>query len=162
MRVKTIIDEDFTNYRYPAMFIGTISCGGKCCVEAGIALDVCHNDGWRSCIPVAISNKGIIDRYLTNPLTQAIVFGGLEPFEQWEELYDFITEFRHKYGNCLDDIVIYTGYRLEEITTQINELKRFSNIIIKYGRYIPNKPTRYDDILGIHLSSDNQWAERIS
>ena len=28
MRVKTIVDEDFTNYKKPAMFIGTISCGG--------------------------------------------------------------------------------------------------------------------------------------
>lgn len=38
MRVKTIVDEDFTNYKKPAMFIGTISCGGKCCIEAGIPL----------------------------------------------------------------------------------------------------------------------------
>ena len=33
MRVKTIVEEDFTNYKKPAMFIGTISCGGKCCLE---------------------------------------------------------------------------------------------------------------------------------
>ena len=46
MRVKTIVDEDFTNYKKPAMFIGTISCGGKCCIEAGIPLSVCQNDGW--------------------------------------------------------------------------------------------------------------------
>ena len=29
-------------------------------------------------------------------------------------------------------------------------------------RFIPNKPSRYDDVLGIELSSDNQFAERIS
>lgn len=29
MRVKTVVDEDFTNYKKPAMFIGTISCGGQ-------------------------------------------------------------------------------------------------------------------------------------
>ena len=36
MRVKTVVDEDFTNYKKPSMFIGTISCGGKCCIEAGM------------------------------------------------------------------------------------------------------------------------------
>lgn len=51
MRVKTIVDEDFANYKKPSMFIGTISCGGKCCIEAGIPLSVCQNDGWRSCAP---------------------------------------------------------------------------------------------------------------
>lgn len=45
MRVKTIVDEDFTNYKKPAMFIGTISCGGKCCIEAGIPLSVCQMMG---------------------------------------------------------------------------------------------------------------------
>lgn len=29
MRVKTVVDEDFTNYKKPAMFIGTISCGAS-------------------------------------------------------------------------------------------------------------------------------------
>lgn len=55
MRVKTIVDEDFTNYKKPAMFIGTISCGGKCCIEAGIPLSVCQNDGWRSCAPLRLT-----------------------------------------------------------------------------------------------------------
>jgi len=29
MRVKTIVDEDFVNYKKPSMFIGTISCNGS-------------------------------------------------------------------------------------------------------------------------------------
>ena len=41
-------------------------------------------------------------------------------------------------------------------------LKNYDNIIIKYGRYIPNQPSRYDSILGVTLASDNQYAERIS
>lgn len=45
MRVKTVVDEDFTNYKKASMFVGTISCGGKCCTEAGLPLSVCQNDG---------------------------------------------------------------------------------------------------------------------
>ena len=44
MRIKAIIDEDYTNYKKPAMFIGTASCCGKCCKEAGLPLSVCQND----------------------------------------------------------------------------------------------------------------------
>ena len=73
MRVKTIVNEDFTNYKKAAMFIGTISCGGKCCIEAGIPLSVCQNDGWRSCAPIVASDREICMRYLSNPLTDAIV-----------------------------------------------------------------------------------------
>ena len=36
------------------------------------------------------------------------------------------------------------------------------NIIIKYGRFIPDSKSRYDNILGITLASDNQYAEEIN
>ena len=63
---------------------------------------------------------------------------------------------------CDDDIVIYTGYNKEEIVDKITQLADFKNIIIKFGRYVPNRPSRYDEILGITLVSDNQYAEKIS
>ena len=123
MRVKTIVDEDFTNYKKPAMFIGTVSCDGKCCKEAGIPLSVCQNDEWR------------------NSLTQAIVFGGLEPFEQFGEVFNVIGKLRAEY-NCNDDVVIYTGYNRDEIEDRVNALDLFGNVIVKFGRYIPNRPSR--------------------
>ena len=58
--------------------------------------------------------------------------------------------------------MIYTGYYDYEIKDQLNELKQYPNIIIKYGRYIPNQSPHYDEILGVKLVSDNQYAERIS
>lgn len=61
-----------------------------------------------------------------------------------------------------DDIVIYTGYCKEEITEYIGKLKIFPNIIIKFGRFIPNQEKHYDEVLGIYLAFDNQYAERIS
>ena len=108
-----------------------------------------------------MDNKTLINRYLNNFITSSIVFGGLEPFEQFDELKDFIYDFRMNY-KVLDDIIIYTGYKPEEIINEIKELEVFPNIIIKFGRYLPNKPSRYDDILGITLASDNQYAKYIS
>lgn len=161
MRVKTIVDEDFTNYKKPSMFIGTISCGGKCCIEAGIPLSVCQNDGWRSCAPVAVSNREICMRYLGNPLTSAIVIGGLEPFEQAKEVRKLVWMLRDVF-DCDDDVVIYTGYNPNEIWDCLEELSQFSNIYVKFGRYIPGHEPHYDEVLGVSLASPNQFATKIS
>ena len=53
-------------------------------------------------------------------------------------------------------------YWADEIAEQVEKLKGFKNIIIKFGRFIPNNSGRYDDLLGVHLASDNQYAEQIS
>lgn len=161
MRIKSIVDEDFTNYKKASMFIGTISCGGKCCIEAGIPLSVCQNDGWRSCAPIAMSDRQICMRYMANPLTNAIVIGGLEPFEQAKEVRKLVWMLRNVFM-CDDDVVIYTGYTPDEIEEEVKLLSEFKNIIIKYGRYVPNARTRYDDVLGVNLVSDNQYAVKIS
>lgn len=161
MKVKTIIDEDFVNYRRSSMFIGTSQCNGKCCREAGIPLSVCQNDAWRTSATIDIPNGVIIRRYLQNDITTAICFGGLEPFEQFDELYNFIYVLRNGY-KCEDDIVIYTGFNPDEISAEISVLKEFPNIIVKFGRYIPGQQPHYDEVLGVNLASDNQYAEIIS
>lgn len=161
MRVKAIIDEDFSNYKIPAMFIGTISCGGKCCIESGIPLSVCHNDGWRSRAPVKFSDEEICRRYLSNPLTGALVLGGLEPFEQFDEVFSLVFALRRKFS-CNDDVVIYTGYNRNEIETEVTRLAVFPNIVVKFGRFVPGKAPRFDKTLGVTLASDNQYSERIS
>ena len=160
MLLKTIIDEDFVNYKVPSMFIGTAFCGGKCCVEAGIPLSVCHNDKWRKADPIFVEDSDICRRYLDNDITKAIVIGGLEPFEQFTELCEMLAALRNEY-KCNDDVVIYTGYYPKEIESEIEFLKFYGNIIVKFGRYIPGKPHRYDELLGVTLASDNQFAERI-
>lgn len=153
--------EDFSNYRLPAMFLCSPTCGGKCCIEAGIPLSVCQNDKWRNQPAQEVPDEDIIERYLENPITKAIVFGGLEPFEQFWELVPFIEKLRWTY-NCMDDVVIYTGYNKKEIEKELLILKGFPNIIVKFGRYHPNDIERFDDILGVTLASSNQYAQRIS
>lgn len=96
--------------------------------------------------------------YMKDGLEEAVVIGGLEPFLQFEELNSFITLLRK---STSDDVVIYTGYYRNEIEDKIGTLAMQGNIIVKYGRYIPNRPHVKDDILGVTLASDNQYAERV-
>jgi hypothetical protein len=102
----------------------------------------------------------IFNRYSSNPLTKAIVIGGLEPFLQFEEIYNLIKYFRE--NNCEDDFVIYTGYYLHEIEDYVKKLKQFNNIILKVGRYVPTLMKRYDELLGVDLISNNQYGIKIS
>ena len=156
MRVKDIIDLDFVNYKKPSMFIGFPTCTFKCDKECGQA--VCQNSSLAAAPTIEISNEEIIKRYINNPITEAIVCGGLEPFDDFSEIYSFIMDFRD-YSE--DDIVIYTGYYPKEISSYLKKLAVFKNIIIKFGRFIPNKPHKFDDILGVELASDNQFAKRL-
>lgn len=158
MKIKGIIEEDFIQYKKPSMFILTSTCTFKCEKECGIK-GLCQNNPLINTLSKDINDEALINRYRNNPLTQAIVFGGLEPFDQFEELFNFIKKFREV---SLDDIVIYTGYYKEELLEKISELKIFPSIIIKFGRYIPNQVKHRDEVLGIELASSNQAAERIS
>ena len=157
MILKGIIDEDFINYRKPSMVLEFSSCNFKCDKECG--MQVCQNSKLALAPNINVSIDYFILRYANNPITEAIVMQGLEPFDSLKDLTEFIARFRKC---CDDDIVIYTGYKEEEISNLITMfLEGLPNIIIKFGRYIPNQQTHYDDVLGVSLASDNQYAKRI-
>ena len=59
-------------------------------------------------------------------------------------------------------MVIYTGYYPDEVTAILDKLQKFDNIVVKFGRYIPNTKSCFDKELGVTLASDNQYAVRIS
>ena len=157
MLVKDIIDNDTINYKKISMFIIFPKCTFKCDKECG--KQVCQNSTLALSPNIEISIEDIVKRYLNNPITEAIVCGGLEPFDSWEDLYTLVTTLR---DHTDDFIIIYTGYYPIEIESQIQALKRFKNIIIKFGRFMPNQPHHYDNILGVKLASTHQYAERIS
>ncbi len=160
MKVKGLVEEDFTNYKEPSIFIATCYCNWKCCNEGNFPVTICQNNPIYKQPNIEISVDEIFHRYISNLITNSLVIGGLEPFLQFKDILELIKYFREH--NCNDDIVIYTGYYPNEIEEQIKQLKQFSNIIIKFGRYIPNQQSHYDEVLGIKLASDNQYAERIS
>ena len=161
MKVHAIIDEHYSDYKKPSMMIGVAYCGGKCCTEAGLPLSHCHNDEWRHRDPKNVNDDEICVGYMNNPITQAIVFGGLEPLEQQDEVLSLVSMFRNKYG-CDDDIVIYTGYTEIEASKFVKKISEFKNIIIKFGRYVPSQTQHYDETLGVYLASDNQYAKVVS
>lgn len=169
MLIKGITDEDFINYKVPSMYIATATCSFKCDKEYGH--QICQNSELVKQPTHNVDELDIVSRYISNPITKAIVFGGLEPIDSPFDLFWLINLFRTE---TKDDIVIYTGYTKEELqnmdiqypnahtVNMFSSLQFFKNIVIKFGRYIPNQQPHYDPVLGVYLASDNQYAERIS
>lgn len=157
MIIKQLVDEDFVNYKKPSMFVGFPKCSFKCDKECG--MQVCQNSTLALSQNINIDTNRLVERYLSNPITHAIVCGGLEPIDTFDELIEFVSVLRE---NTEDDIVIYTGYYKNEILYNINELSKFKNIIVKFGRFIPNQEKHFDETLGVYLASNNQYSERIS
>lgn len=156
MEIKNLIEEDFVNYKKPSMFIATSKCNFKC--EKENPTCKCQNSTLATNPLFKIDDSVIIQRYLNNNITKAIVLGGLDPFDTFEELHDFIWKFRQLSD---DDIVIYTGYNVSETWDKIRKLYKFKNLIIKFGRFLPDSKSRYDEVLGVTLVSDNQMAMTI-
>nr|DAJ75480.1 MAG TPA: 4Fe-4S single cluster domain protein [Bacteriophage sp.] len=153
MKIKGIISEDFVNYKKPSMTIMFPTCNFKC------GSDYCQNTSLAKEPDIELSTENIVSRYIGNPITEAIVIQGLEPFDSYYDLIELIEAVRRK---CDDDIVIYTGYNKDEILGEIEYLSTYQNIVIKFGRYVPNNEKHFDDVLGVYLASDNQYAEEIS
>lgn len=153
MKVKGIISEDFVNYKKSSMTIMFPYCTFKC------GTDYCQNSSLADEKNIEISIEEIVKRYIQNPITESMVMQGLEPFDSWNDLYLLLAELR-KYSS--DDFVIYTGYNKNEIQDKIKQLSIFKNVIVKFGRYIPNQEKHYDNVLEVYLASDNQYAEKIS
>ena len=76
--------------------------------------------------------------------------------ELFQFIYKLIQYFRQH--NCNDTFVIYTGYYPNEIKKYLEALSKFDNIIIKFGRYKQNSNSIFDEVLGVELASDNQYA----
>lgn len=154
MLLKGIIDEDFVNYKKPSMVLEFPHCTLKCGAE------LCQNSSLVNSPDIRVDVHDICTRYINNPITEAVVMQGLEPFDSWEDVQDFVVALR-LHRNCPDDIVIYTGYDESEIIGKTQWLSIFNNIIVKFGRYIPNQFVHYDNVLGVNLASDNQYAKKL-
>jgi hypothetical protein len=157
MVIKGLKDEDFTNYKKPSMFIIFPSCSFKCDKENGCNL--CQNSHLAQEPEIYMPVLSIVARYKENPITKAIVCGGLEPFDSADNLANLVHVFRQ---HTNDDIVIYTGYEEWELlgNPYYEKILEYGNIVIKYGRFRPDQTLHYDEVLGVKLASDNQYAKR--
>lgn len=157
MRIIDLIDEDFVNYKKPSLFLALPFCTFKCEKECGI--QCCQNSSLAKQPIIEISTEKLVQRYLENPISESVVMGGMEPLDSFEDVIEFISILR-KHSD--DSVIIYTGYYKSEIEDKIEQLQKFSNIIVKFGRFKPNEPHHIDPILGVELASTNQYAEKIS
>jgi hypothetical protein len=156
MRVKGIIDYDCTNYKEPCLTIQFPFCTFKC--DALNGCKVCQNSQLANEPDIEVSGEFIWNLYEQNPLTKAFCFQGLEPFDSYLDLLSLVMFIRmHK--KCDDPIIIYTGYNEGEDYVVENSLRHYNNIIIKYGRFIKGHTPHYDELLGVNLASDNQYAK---
>lgn len=169
MEIKFLIDEDIVNYKKISMVVGMPKCDGKCWKDlndkgGNYDWTLCQNHSIQQEKSTYISIDDLSRRYKSNPLTKAIVFAGMEPLLSKRDIIDFITWLRNV-ELCGDDIVIYTGYKEDEKEAQefLKDLKTCGafNIIIKYGRYVPDQDPHVDQVLGVKLASDNQYAKRV-
>lgn len=159
MKVKGIIDYDCSNYRLPTLTIEFPYCTFKCDKLNGC--QVCQNSRLAAEPDIEVSGELIWKLYSENPLTKAFCFQGLEPFDSFMDLIDLIKFIRIT-KECNDSIIIYTGYNKGEDSIVEKSLSCFSNIIIKWGRFILGHEPHYDEVLGVKLASNNQYAERFT
>ena len=153
MKIRGLTDYDIINYKEPTLFIAFPYCNFKCDIES--ASKNCQNSELIKQPLIDIPLIKIFDIYKANPLTKGIVCGGLEPFDSFDELEWLCHVFRD-FSN--DIIIIYTGYTEDELIKEVNQLKKIGNIIIKFGRFVPNETSHYDEILVVNLASNNQYA----
>lgn len=165
MLIKGVIDEDFVNYKKPSMVVLFPNCTFKCEKECGKR--VCQNSALAQAPNIGIESnlEFLTERYMNNPITKALCFSGLDPIDDFKNMLNMGIIFRML---CDDDIVIYTGYTEEELSemnddsgTYLEQIKHFlSPCVVKYGRYIPDQPSHFDEVLGVNLASNNQYAVR--
>ena len=159
MKVKLIETEWYQDYKLPSMFIAFPTCTFKC--EKENEACSCHNSSLAKAKTIDISYDEVLRQYVNNPITRAIVCGGLEPMDSFEDLVALIATLRLRY-KCKDDVVIYTGYTYRECAERgwIKRLELLGNVVIKFGRFIPGDTPHHDSILGVTLASRNQLAMR--
>lgn len=130
----------------------------KCDKENGVQL--CQNWRLAAAPSQTVHINGFMRNYMNNPITEAIVIQGLEPFDSLIDLYTVAAALQD--FNITDDLVIYTGYTREEVGCKLKPLFQIpGHLIIKWGRYRPNQEPHYDPVLGVKLASDNQYGELI-
>ena len=155
MILKGIIDESFGDYKLCSMLLITNSCEWKC--------EGCQNVHLSTLPSIEYQDDEIFCRFLTNPLSEAIVFGGLEPLDQADEIVKFIRKAKDEYHLGIP-LIFYTGYTEEELSSfKFNSFRDIckeyrGRVIIKCGRYIQNCPPKYDENLGVTLISNNQFS----
>lgn len=145
----------FSDFNLISIYCATTRCNGKCKKDNPIV--VCQNEEIREKLDEYKEYSGyeIYNIAKENKFCEAILFSGLDPLDDFENLITVIKEIRELNKNY--PIAIYTGYTEDEIKEKIDMLRLYSPIYLKVGRYIPNRNSIVDKVTGVKLISDNQY-----
>lgn len=160
IKLKGLMEENLHDYKKASLFLAFPSCDWKCLKECGLDISICQNSELSKESTTEYELNYIWRLYKKNILTESFVLGGLEPLKSFDSVMLFVKFIREE-NECEHDIVIYTGYYPHECSLEIDKLSKYKNIIMKFGRFKPNSNQIFDEILGINLNSDNQFARKI-
>lgn len=173
MKLKAIKPNDYTNYHDPegwsSLFVGMGVCDWKCCIAANIPIETCQNSELAKAPVVEMDAETLIRTYIGE--SGSVVVGGLEPFNDMASLKELAKAYSETVSYLgentqFDKFVVYTGYKPDEIITLVEQIydivKTKLTFIVKFGRFVPNQTPHFDDVLGVDLASDNQYAKEIT
>ena len=148
IKIKGIIPDIFND----APFIGTLLVANSCNLQC----KDCLNEHLKKEKPNLMTVDNIFKEVSKYPLTQGIIFGGLEWSEQPEDLIELVKYFTLKNYK----IIIYTGLTKDKFNERCQNLFfiDFKNdFYIKYGKYNNSLKTDENIHFGINLASKNQY-----
>ena len=149
-----VVTDNVTDYKKTSLFLVFPYCSGKCGEE-------CQNKNLRKKKIKEFNNKDIITLYQSLNTHNAVVCGGLEPLDSFEELKQLIEDFAKFSSIKPVDFVIYTGYdnltNFDLLQAWKNYAEPGSELIIKQGKYdINHKIPWHSKLLGVDLATSNQ------
>jgi hypothetical protein len=143
--------EVYNDYKKVGILLASPRCSNNC--------KDCQNHHLKNKEPEKYCIEDLINEITNNKFVKSVIFGGLDCFDSFEETLVFIKKFRE---NNDEDIVLYTGKTESSLQNEIKILKKYKNILIKFGEYNSNLEKIYDEIGGIWLASSNQYFKKIS
>lgn len=163
MKLLGVKADNITDYKKTALLIAFPHCTLKCGEE-------CQNKHLMNMKDYISATPQDITTFYSGLIThKAIVMAGLEPLDSFPDVLDLVRNIMLLRKEA--DIVIYTGYTLEEYKAQFEAelIKAYKNsdapltyrgnkqLIVKVGRYDSSK--RHDwcpRALGVNLATTNQ------
>ena len=96
MRVKALETERFQDYKLPSLFLASAYCDFKCCREQHLDTGICQNAPLAQAPTQDVPDTVLYEKFSANPITKAVVIGGMEPFLQIDEVESLLSLFREK------------------------------------------------------------------
>ena len=115
-----------------------------------------HQDKFDTPI-VEEDSEDIIAKIKENTFSNGIVFGGFEWTEQYDELLHMIEESI----SAGLEVIVYTHYTIEDISTTYRELLNHKGIYLKCGEYDNSRLSATYSSYGIPLASTNQRIYKV-